>query len=253
MLVIPAIDLKQGKCVRLKQGRMTEATVYYENPIDCARHWHRMGAKRLHIVDLDGAFSGQMDNIATIKKLRKEFPLMEIQAGGGIRTKDAIHTYLEEIKVDFIVIGTYAIKNPSTIHQLTQQYPDTIYLGLDIAANKAHLAGWLETSSLTIKEILAQFVNTSLAGIVITDIMNDGMLSGIDTEFVDQFIGQTSFPLIVAGGVRNIDDIHKLNKTPGVEGVICGKSLYEGSLDFKEALKIAANQSPKHSSKTLSQ
>ena len=241
MLVIPAIDLKQGKCVRLKQGRMNEATVYYENPIDCARHWHKMGAKRLHIVDLDGAFSGQMDNIAIIKKLRKEFPHMQIQAGGGIRTKDAIQTYLEEIKVDFIIVGTYAIKNPSAIHQLAQHYPDAIYLGLDIASNKAHLAGWLENSNLAIKEILGEFVNRPLAGVVVTDIMKDGMLSGVDTEFVVQLVRQTSFPLVVAGGVRDIDDIHKLNKIAGVQGVICGKSLYEGSLDLSEALKATAN------------
>jgi len=181
MLVIPAIDLKQGKCVRLKQGKMNEATVYYENPVDCARHWHKIGAKRLHIVDLDGAFSGQMDNISTIKKLRKEFPLIQIQAGGGIRTKDAIQTYLEEIKVNFIVVGTYVFKNPSAIHQLAQHYPEAISLGLDIAANKAHMDGWLENSNLAVKEILGQFVNTPLAGIVVTDIVKDGMLSGIDT------------------------------------------------------------------------
>lgn len=219
---------------------MDEATVYYEDPLECAGHWQKMGAERLHIVDLDGAFSGKMENISVIKKLRKAFPSIQLQAGGGIRTKEAIRTYLEEIKINFIVLGTYAIKHPADTYELARHYPGAIYLGLDIAQGKAHIAGWVENSGLDTKAVLEKFANAPLAGIVITDIMKDGMLSGIDTRLINQFAGQASFPLIVAGGIRGINDIHQLNKI-GVQGVICGKSLYEGSLDFSEALKAAIN------------
>ena len=239
MLIIPAIDIKGGKCVRLKQGKMNQATVYYDDPIECAHHWQAMGATRLHIVDLDGAIAGEIRNLPIIKELRRECPKMEIQLGGGIRSMETAQLYLDEIGLNFIVLGTYAMTNPDEVRKIAEHYPDSVYLGLDTATGQVHIAGWMETSEQNVENILQRFAATPLAGVIFTDIMKDGMLSGVDPEFVIQFSRLTLFPLIVAGGVKNIDDIQKMKNIKAVQGVICGRSLYEGSLDFSIALKTA--------------
>lgn len=239
MLIIPAIDLKEGKCVRLKQGKMDQARVYYEDPLECAEHWRSLGATRLHLVDLDGAMTGETINLAIISKLRKHYPELELQVGGGIRSLKSAHYYLDEIGIDFIILGTYAINHPSAASEIIEKYPNTVFLGLDIAADKIHTSGWIESSPLSCQEVIARFADSPLAGIILTDISKDGMLSGIDSATIADFSQLTSFPLIVAGGVRDTADIHQLKKLGLVTGVICGKSLYEKSLDFTAALAIA--------------
>ena len=238
MLVIPAVDIKEGKCVRLKQGRMDQATVYYDDPIECAHHWQALGATRLHLVDLDGAEAGEIRNLSVIKELRRQCPAMELQLGGGIRSMETARACLERMELNFIVLGTYAVSHPDEACRIAAYYPHSVYLGLDAIAGRVHIAGWTRSSERTLEDMLHRFAATPLAGVILTDITKDGMLSGINAEFVSRFSRMTLLPIIIAGGVKDIDDIRKLKHMKTVQGVICGKSLYEGSLDLTLALKM---------------
>ena len=239
MLIIPAIDLKEGKCVRLKQGKMKQAHVYFEDPLECAQHWLDLGAERLHIVDLDGAVEGKTMNAAIIKNLRTRYPNIELQIGGGIRQFDTARYYLDVIGTNFIILSTYAIEEPSEAKKIIDTYPDTVFLGLDIAEGTIYTSGWLESSELSYHEVIDMFTDSPLAGIVVTDIERDGMLQGINLSKVADFCRCSPFPVIVAGGVKNIEDIHRLKEVDHLAGVICGKSLYEKSLDFMSANEVA--------------
>ena len=238
MLIIPAIDIRKGKCVRLRQGKADEETTYHDDPVQCAALWQEQGARRLHLVDLDGAFQEQNMNYDIICRIRKKFPGMEIQLGGGIRNRDDARRYLTEVKVDYIIIGTLAAKEPEIVKGLAKEYPQRIYLACDIKEGKIMNQGWDKEQDIGIKETLDSFIDVPLAGMVVTDIKNDGMLSGLDTRVFTQVAEMTSQDIIAAGGVTNLDDIRMLKNSGKVFGVVCGKSIYEGTLDFKEALQL---------------
>ena len=239
MLIIPAIDLKGGKCVRLRQGKMEEALIYYEDPLKCAQHWQQLGARRLHLVDLDGALEGRAVNLSIIKKIRASHPQLEMQVGGGIRDFKAASRYLEDLGMDFIILSTYAAENPTGAKKIIDAYPGSVFLGLDIGDDKVRTAGWVKNSPVDYRTVLRRFSASPIAGIVLTDTERDGMLSGVRTDKIVELASLSSLPLIAAGGVKDITDIHKLKEQGIVSGVICGKSLYERTLDFPKAVEIA--------------
>ena len=256
MLLIPAIDIKGGKCVRLKQGDAKQETIYYENPLDCARMWQEAGASRLHLVDLDGAFQGKSVSREIIGQIRAEFPELELQAGGGIRRREDVECYLDELQVNYVIIGTLAVQEPGLIQQLAQQFPQRIYLACDIRDGKINTHGWARSETAAddggadagiygVADYLNQYADSPLAGVVATDIKNDGMLQGVDLEVFEQVADVASsvkLAVIAAGGITDLDDIKKLHASGKIFGAVCGKSIYEGSLDLKEALRFVASQ-----------
>ena len=237
MLLIPAIDLKDGKCVRLKQGDMNDSTTFGEDPAAMARRWLEAGARRLHLVDLNGAFAGKPVNEAAIKAIIKEVgEEIPVQLGGGIRDLDTIERYLDD-GLSYVIIGTAAVKNPGFLKDACSAFGGHILVGLDAKDGKVATDGWSKLSGHEVIDLAKKFEDYGVEGIIYTDIGRDGMLTGINIDATVKLAQALSVPVIASGGLSNILDIEKLCavEDEGVEGVICGRAIYSGDLDFAAA------------------
>ena len=241
MLLIPAIDLKDGKCVRLKQGDMNDSTTFGEDPAAMARRWLDAGARRLHLVDLNGAFAGQPVNQAAIKAILKEVgEEIPVQLGGGIRDLDTIERYLDG-GLSYVIIGTAAVKNPGLLRDACAAFPGHIIVGLDAKDGKVATDGWSKLSGHEVVDLAKKFEDYGVEGVIYTDIGRDGMLSGVNIDATVKLAQALSIPVIASGGLSNIQDIERLCavESEGVEGVICGRAIYTGDLDFAAGQKRA--------------
>ena len=240
MLLIPAIDLKEGKCVRLRQGRMEDDTVFSDDPVAVAAKWVEQGARRIHLVDLDGAFAGKPKNAGVIHDIVKAFPDVPVQIGGGIRDEDTIQGYLNA-GVQYVIIGTKAVTEPHFIANVGVEFPGHIIVGLDAKEGKVAIDGWSKLSKHDVIDLAQQFEDDGVESIIYTDISRDGMMSGVNVEATAKLARAIHIPVIASGGITNIDDIHALGKVAedGIMGAITGRAIYEGTLNFAEAEKIA--------------
>src|SRR5690606_1851176 len=241
MLIIPAIDIKDGHCVRLKQGVMEDATVFSEKPGEMATHWLKQGARRLHLVDLNGAFAGKPKNKTAIREIvqaiNNEIP---IQLGGGIRDLDTIEGYLDE-GVSYVIIGTAAVKIPGFLHDACNAFPGQILVGLDAKEGKVAVDGWSKVTGHDIVDLAIKFEDYGVEAIIYTDIGRDGMLSGINIQATVELARKLTIPVIASGGISNLDDVRILceNESEGIMGAITGRAIYEGTLNFREAQALA--------------
>ena len=240
MLLIPAIDLKGGKCVRLRQGRMEDDTVFSEDPVAMAKRWVEAGAKRLHLVDLDGAFAGKPKNLEIIHEITETYPEVPVQVGGGIRDEDTIQGYLDA-GVKFVIIGTKAVSEPHFVNDITAEFPGHIIIGLDAKDGKVAINGWSKLSRHDVIDMALKFEADGVEAIVYTDISRDGMMTGVNVEATAKLARAIHIPVIASGGIRNLDDIRALEKyvDDGVIGAITGRAIYEGNLDFTEGARLA--------------
>jgi phosphoribosylformimino-5-aminoimidazole carboxamide ribotide isomerase len=240
MLLIPAIDIKDGKCVRLRQGKMDDVTVYGDDPVEMANRWVDAGARRLHLVDLDGAVSGKPENAAIIHNIVETHPSLPIQVGGGIRDEDTIQTYLDA-GVNFVIIGTRAVTTPHFVSDVCLEFPGHIIVGLDAKEGKLATEGWSKLSHHDAFDMARRFEDDGVASIIFTDIGRDGMMNNINVESTVELCSHITIPVIASGGITNLDDIKALCAVAdeGIEGAISGRAIYEGSLDFKEAQSLA--------------
>lgn len=236
MIVIPAIDLKDGLCVRLLQGKKEDATVYSDDPALTAQKWESCGAKLLHVVDLDGAFTGTQKNIGSIRKIR-EAVRMEIEIGGGIRDLDRIDL-LVSLGINRVILGTVAIEKPELVKEACGKYPGKVLVGIDAKNGFVAVKGWVEVTHVEAKELALQMQEYGAAGIIYTDISKDGMMTGPNIEATREMVEALNIPVIASGGVSSMSDIKNLLKIKGVWGAITGKALYSGALDLKEAIKM---------------
>jgi len=235
MLIIPAVDIKGGKCVQLVQGEPGTEQVVIENPVNVAKEWEKMGASILHIIDLDGAF-GDKGNIDIIKKIVESVDV-PVQVGGGIRTKEDAENLLK-MGVDRIILGTMAVENPKVVQELSKKYgKERIIVALDSKDSKVVVKGWTEKTPKSAPEFGKIFEEHGAGGILFTNVDYEGLLKGFDTEPLIELLNAVSIPIIYAGGVTSIDDIRKLSKT-SVSGVVVGSALYKGKIEFQEALRI---------------
>ena len=239
MLLIPAIDLKDGHCVRLRQGVMASATVYSEDPVAMARHWVEQGARRLHLVDLNGASSGKPVNEGVIKKIvaavGEDIP---IQLGGGLRDLDLIERYIDD-GVRYVVIGTAAVKSPGFLHDACSAFGGHVIVALDAKGGKVATDGWRKLTRHDVVDLAKKFEDYGVDAILYTDIGRDGMMNGVNIEATVELARAVSIPVIASGGVADLSDIDKLMavENEGIEAVVLGRALYEGTLDFKTAMK----------------
>ncbi len=242
MLVIPAVDIKQGRCVRLLQGEKNKETVFSDDPAAMAARWQAQGAELLHVVDLDGAFEGNPKNIEAIKTILAAVDI-PVQLGGGIRTMDTITQYLE-LGVSRVILGTEAIRNPSFVHDACRAFPKKIIVGIDARDGMVAVDGWTKTTRRRAVDIAKGFEGYDLRAIVFTDIHRDGMQSGTNIEQTKELARAVFIPIIASGGVSTIEDIDALLplEKMGVEGVITGRAIYTGSLDLRKAIEIARAQ-----------
>jgi len=237
MLLIPAIDLKDGHCVRLKQGDMDQSTTFGEDPAVMARNWVDKGARRVHLVDLNGAFAGQPKNEAAIRKILKEVGSeVDVQLGGGIRDLDTIERYLDA-GLRYVIIGTAAVRNPGFLQDACNAFAGHIIVGLDAKDGKVATDGWSKVTRHDVVEMGKRFEDFGVESIIYTDIGRDGMLTGINIEATVRLAQALSIPVIASGGLSNMADIDALCavEDQGVEGVICGRAIYSGDLDFAAA------------------
>jgi len=249
MLLIPAIDIKDGHCVRLKQGDMDQATVFSQDPAEMARLWLSQGARRLHLVDLNGAFAGKPKNEAAVKAIIKavrdyaaehDVEEIPIQLGGGVRDLDTIERYLDD-GLSYIIIGTAAVKNPGFLHDACSAFPGQIIVGLDAKDGKVATDGWSKLSGHEVIDLAKKFEDYGCEAIVYTDIGRDGMMAGVNIEATVKLARSMTIPVIASGGVHSIKDVEALCavQDEGIEGVICGRSIYEGTLNLREAQQRA--------------
>ncbi len=240
MLLIPAIDLKEGKCVRLRQGRMEDDTVFSDDPVAMAARWVEAGARRLHLVDLDGAFAGRPVNAEVIHRISKEFPDLPIQIGGGIRSKSTVQSYLDA-GVQFAIIGTKAVNEPDFVGDLCLEFPGHIIVGLDAKDGKVAIDGGSKLSKHDVIDMAKHFENDGVEAIIYTDISRDGMMQGVNVEATVKLAQAVNIPIIASGGITNIDDIRALSEVAdeGISGAITGRAIYEGGLDFAEGQTLA--------------
>src|SRR5437763_9510156 len=243
MQIIPAIDIKDGNCVRLKQGDMHAATVFSEDPAAMAQHWLEQGAKRLHLVDLNGAVAGKPKNELAIREvcsvIGEEIP---VQLGGGIRDLDTIERYLDD-GITYVIIGTAAVKNPGFLHDACYAFPGHIIVGLDAREGKVATDGWSKMTGHDVVDLAKKFEDYGVEAIVYTDIGRDGMMNGVNIEATVRLAQAIKAPVIASGGVTNVSDITalKANEGEGIIAAIAGRALYEGTLDFKAAVAAAAS------------
>ena len=236
MLVIPAIDIKSGKCVRLKEGKMDQETIFSEDPLGMARQWFSKGAKILHVVDLDGAIQGKPINYEIILKIASEFQHKTIQVGGGIRNLESASLYLDS-GISRVVMGTSAVKEPEILHKVSSVYPNGIVLALDVYDGKLKTEGWVEESSITPLDLINSLSDIKISAIIYTDISKDGMMSGPNVKATLELARKTIVPVIASGGVSSLDHIRELsNSSVDLEGIICGRSLYEKAFTLEEAI-----------------
>ena len=240
MLLIPAIDLKDGQCVRLRQGRMEDDTVFSNDPVEVAGRWVGAGGRRLHLVDLNGAFAGEPVNGDVIRAIASTYPDIPIQVGGGIRDEQTIEAYLKA-GVTYCIIGTQAVKEPEFVARACQAFPEHVIVGLDAKDGMVAINGWAEVTEHNVVDMARRFQDDGVVSIVYTDIGRDGMLSGPNIEATAHLANSISIPVVASGGITNIDDIEALCKadTDNIMGAITGRAIYEGTLDFAEGQKLA--------------
>ncbi len=241
MLIIPAIDLKDGQCVRLKQGLMEQATVFSDSPAAMARHWVEQGARRLHLVDLNGAFAGKPKNAAAIKAILAEVgDDIPVQLGGGIRDLDTIEACLDG-GLSYVIIGTAAVKNPGFLHDACTAFPGHIIVGLDARDGKVATDGWSKLTGHDVVDLARKYEDYGVEAIIYTDIGRDGMLSGINIDATVRLAQALTIPVIASGGLSSIDDITALCavESEGIVGTIAGRAIYDGSLEFRAAQEAA--------------
>ncbi|WP_151705728.1 MULTISPECIES: 1-(5-phosphoribosyl)-5-[(5-phosphoribosylamino)methylideneamino]imidazole-4-carboxamide isomerase [Nitrincola] len=240
MVIIPAIDLKDGKCVRLRQGRMDESTVFSDNPVEMAAKWVEAGCRRLHLVDLNGAFAGEPVNGEIVRAIAEAFPDLPIQIGGGIRTAETIQAYLDA-GVDYVIIGTKAVKEPAFVTEMCQRFPGHIIVGLDAQDGFVATDGWAEISSVRATDLAKQFSRDGVSSIVYTDISRDGMMQGVNVEATVALAQEAGIPVIASGGVTDLEDIRRLAAVAdqGILGAITGRAIYEGTIDLAEAQALS--------------
>ncbi|KQP48507.1 1-(5-phosphoribosyl)-5-[(5-phosphoribosylamino)methylideneamino]imidazole-4-carboxamide isomerase [Pseudorhodoferax sp. Leaf274] len=243
MLLIPAIDLKDGQCVRLKQGDMEQSTTFSDDPAEMARKWVDQGARRLHLVDLNGAFAGKPKNEMAIRRILKEVgDVVDVQLGGGIRDLDTIERYLDA-GLRYVIIGTAAVKNPGFLHDACTAFGGHIIVGLDAKDGKVATDGWSKLTGHEVVDLAKKFEDYGVESFIYTDIGRDGMLTGINIDATVKLAQALGTPVIASGGLSNIGDIEKLCEveSEGIEGVICGRAIYTGDLDFASAQERADN------------
>ncbi|MBW1731500.1 MAG: 1-(5-phosphoribosyl)-5-[(5-phosphoribosylamino)methylideneamino]imidazole-4-carboxamide isomerase [Deltaproteobacteria bacterium] len=238
MLVIPAIDLKDGRCVRLRQGRMSEETIFSDFPHEVAKRWYDMGAERIHVVDLNGAHQGTPVNGKVIKKMVDAVPI-PIQLGGGIRDMETLEAYLEQ-GIRWVILGTVACKDPEFVFKASERYPGRVILGIDARRGRVAVQGWTEEVALDPVDMVKMFEGAKIAAIVYTDILRDGMRTGPNIQATAELARSTSIPVIASGGVSGIGDVKALLRLRpyGVMGMITGRALYDGALDLKGAIAL---------------
>ncbi|NNC98891.1 MAG: 1-(5-phosphoribosyl)-5-[(5-phosphoribosylamino)methylideneamino]imidazole-4-carboxamide isomerase [Gammaproteobacteria bacterium] len=238
MLLIPAIDLKDGKCVRLRQGDMADSTIFSDNPVEMADKWVQLGARRIHIVDLDGAFAGKPANADVIHQITARHPTVPVQIGGGIRDEKTIEAYLDA-GVQYVIIGTRAVNEPHFVSDIAIEYPRHIIIGLDVRDGKVAIDGWSKLSKHDVIDLAQHFEEDGVHAIIYTDIARDGMMQGVNLESTRKLAESVRIPVIASGGVTNMQDLIDLQKLEesGVSGVITGRAIYEGTLDFAAGQK----------------
>ena len=242
MIVIPAIDIKGGRCVRLKQGKMAEETVFSDVPEEMAVKWYEQGAERLHLVDLDGAVQGRPVNNAVIKRIIRAVPI-PVELGGGVRDMPTLAAYLD-LGLHFVILGTVAHKDPEFVRQACDRFPGKIILGIDAREDRVAVEGWTEEVDLTPVELAKRFENTRISEIIYTDIHRDGMRTGPNVEATRALARAVDIPVIASGGISGISDVSQILtlSKDGVTGMITGRALYDGSLDLAEAIRLAKSQ-----------
>ncbi len=236
MLLIPAIDLKEGKCVRLRQGRMDDATIFSDDPVAMVGHWVEQGARRLHIVDLDGAFAGEPVNRALIQRMVAAMGDKPVQVGGGIRTREVVDAYVDAGVVG-VIVGTKAIEAPEFLEEIATAYPGRVLFGLDARDGLVAIEGWDRTSTKKAVDLASAAAALPLAGVVYTDIERDGMLSGLNVEATFELARASGLPVVASGGVTTLEDLAVLKKAFAdvpelLLGAITGRAIYEGTLDL---------------------
>ena len=243
MLLIPAIDLKDGQCVRLRQGRMEDSTIFSDDPVAMAGRWVEAGARRLHLVDLNGAFAGQPVNAQVIRRIAQTFPDLPIQVGGGIRDEQTVDAYLDA-GVQFVIIGTKAVQEPHFINDLCLEYPGHVIVGLDARDGRVAINGWSKLSKHQVVDLARIFERDGVEAIIYTDIGRDGMMQGVNIEATVRLAQAISIPVIASGGVSTLDDVRALCavEAEGIMGAIIGRALYEGSIDLADAQKFVDAQ-----------
>jgi phosphoribosylformimino-5-aminoimidazole carboxamide ribotide isomerase len=244
MLIIPAIDLKDGSCVRLEQGRMESATVFSAEPAKAAAQWAAKGARRIHVVDLNGAVAGKPRNESAVKAIigavDSDIP---VQLGGGIRDLDTIERYLDD-GVSYVIIGTAAVKNPGFLHEACDAFPGHIMVGLDAKDGKVATDGWSKLTGHDVVDLAKRFQDYGVEAVIYTDIGRDGMMTGVNIEATVRLAKALVVPVIASGGLSNLDDVRRLCEveSEGITGCIAGRAIYEGKLDFSQAQKVAAGE-----------
>ncbi|WP_440996848.1 1-(5-phosphoribosyl)-5-[(5-phosphoribosylamino)methylideneamino]imidazole-4-carboxamide isomerase [Arhodomonas sp. SL1] len=240
MLLIPAIDLKEGKCVRLRQGRMDDETIFSDDPVAVAGRWIEAGARRIHLVDLNGAVAGFPVNADIIGRISEAYPEVDIQVGGGIRSFDVIQTYLD-VGVDYVIIGTQAVRQPAFVDDACDEFPGHIIVGLDAKDGMVATDGWEQVSTATAEAMARRFEAAGVEALVFTDIGRDGMMRGVNVEATARLARAVEIPVIASGGVTSMDDVRALCAAAdsGIAGAIVGRALYEGRLDLEAAQRMA--------------
>jgi len=234
MDILPAIDLKDGKAVRLNKGLMNSAKIYSDEPWQVAKKFEELGSKWIHIVDLNGAFAGKPENLEQIKKIRENCKL-KIELGGGIRDEDTIRMYLS-LGVDRLILGSIALKNPQFVKDMAKKYP--IAVGIDAINTMVAVEGWAEVSNIKATILAKEFANAGIQAIICTDISKDGMLCGVNVEFTQSIALASKIPTIASGGVKDIQDIKNCKQNGNIAGVIVGKAFYEDTINLEKAFKI---------------
>jgi phosphoribosylformimino-5-aminoimidazole carboxamide ribotide isomerase len=241
MLLIPAIDLKNGQCVRLRQGRMDDVTVFSKDPAEVARRWVGEGAQRLHVVDLDGAIKGNPVNLKAIEKIVAAVGEVPVQAGGGVRDEDTVQRFLD-VGISFVIIGTKAVNTPHFLRDLCLEYPRHIFVGLDAKDGRVAVDGWSKLSHHDVMEMAQHCERDGVEAIIYTDIGRDGMMQGFNAEATHALARSVKTSVIASGGVSTLDDLRALKamEEDGVVGAVIGRALYEGGLQFKECLQAVS-------------
>jgi phosphoribosylformimino-5-aminoimidazole carboxamide ribotide isomerase len=236
MLIIPAIDLKDGQCVRRRKGLMEDSTVFSNDPTEMAAKWVNEGARRLHLVDLNGAFEGKPVNAGCVNEITKKFPNLPVQIGGGIRDLKTANAYIEA-GISYLIIGTMAVTDPEFVSHLCREFPGKIIVGLDANNGLVATDGWAKQTDLNVVDLSKKYEQFGVSSIVYTDIARDGMMQGVNVKATASLAKQTSIPIIASGGITNLDDIAALLKNAhhGIMGAITGRAIYEGRLEFHDA------------------
>ncbi len=239
MIIIPAIDLKEGKCVRLRQGKMDSSTIFNDDPVAQAKIWEQTGASRIHVVDLDGSVDGSPVNLNTIRRIVSSVGV-PVQLGGGIRNSHTIHQYLDS-GISVVIIGTIAAKTPDVAISFLGEFPNKVAIGIDAVAGMVAVQGWTESTGVDAIELAQKFDNLCPASFIYTDIERDGMMMGPNFEATRIFARSVTSPVILSGGVTSLDDVRRARQLErdGVAGIIIGRALYEGAIDPVEAIRIA--------------